>query len=134
MVGRERVRTLGPILAEGEELLYADAALRDAALGAVRFDARDCEEVARGLSIGSLELTSAERMTLDTLRHTPQDRLAAMGAFRKMERARSASSRAPRGCASSAPGAPTPPPTWPWAAACSAHGSPSPAAVSPRSP
>ncbi len=82
--GRERVRTLGPILAEGEEQLYADAALRDRELEAVRFDARDREEVTRGLSVGSLELTSAERMTLDTLRHTPQDRLAAMGAFRKM--------------------------------------------------
>ncbi len=82
--GRERVRILGPILAEGDEIFYADAAMREAALRAVHFDARDREEVTQGLSLGSLELTPAERMTLDTLRHTPQDRLAAMGAFRKM--------------------------------------------------
>lgn len=81
--GRERVRVLGPILAEGEEVLYADPAMREAALLAVRFDARDREEVTQGLSLGSLELTPAERMTLESLRHTPQDRLAAMGAFRK---------------------------------------------------
>ncbi len=82
--GRERVRVLGPILAEGEEVLYADAAMREAALRVVHFDARDREEVTQGLSVGCLELTPGERMTLDTLRHTPQDRLAAMGAFRKM--------------------------------------------------
>jgi nitroreductase len=82
--GRERVRVLGPILSEGEEVLYADPAMREAALRAVRFDARDREEVTQGLSLGSLELTPAERMTLDSLRQTPQDRLAAMGAFRKM--------------------------------------------------
>jgi nitroreductase len=82
--GRERAKVLGPILAQGEELYYADPAIREAALRALRFDARDREEVTRGLSIGCLELTPAERLTLDTLRHTPQDRLASMGAFRKL--------------------------------------------------
>jgi nitroreductase len=82
--GRERVRVLGPIVAEGEELLFADASLREASLRAVHFDRRDREEVTQGLSVGSLELTTAERMNVDALRHTPQDRLAAMGAFRKM--------------------------------------------------
>ena len=57
---------------------------REAALKAVRFDVRDNEEVARGLSLGSLELTPAERMALDAFRRTPQDRLEAMGAFDKM--------------------------------------------------
>jgi nitroreductase len=82
--GRERVRVLGPIVAEGEELFFADAATREATLRAVRFDARDREEVTQGLSVGSLELTPAERLTVDALRHAPQDRLVAMGAFRKM--------------------------------------------------
>jgi hypothetical protein len=50
----------------------------------VRFDARDREEVTRGLSLGCLELTPGERVTLDALRYTPQDRLTAMGAFKKM--------------------------------------------------
>lgn len=82
--GRERVRSLGPIVEEGEALTYADPQLRASALEAVRFDVRDREPVDRGLSVGSLELSSAERLTLDALRHTPQDRLAAMGAFQKM--------------------------------------------------
>jgi hypothetical protein len=82
--GRERVRAIGSIVAEGEGLFYADAALREASLRAVRFDARDREEVTYGLSMGSLELTQPERMTLDSLRSTPQDRLEGMGAFKKM--------------------------------------------------
>jgi hypothetical protein len=82
--GRERVRVLGPIVEEGEALFYSDPRLRDAALRAVRFDVRDREEVTRGLSVGSLELSGPERLTLDSLRKTPQDRLVAMGAFRKM--------------------------------------------------
>jgi nitroreductase len=82
--GRERVRTLGPLVEEGEAILFADARLRSAALRAVHFDARDREEVTHGLSVGSLELSGAERVNLDALRQTPQDRLAAMGAFQKM--------------------------------------------------
>ena len=82
--GRERVRVLGPIVAEGEELFYADPAMREGAIRALHFDARDREEVKHGLSVGCLELTPAERLTLDAFRHTPADRLAAMGAFRKM--------------------------------------------------
>jgi hypothetical protein len=81
--GRERVRVLGPIVEEGEALFYSDPLLRDAALRAVRFDVRDREEVTRGLSVGSLELSGPERLTLDSLRKTPQDRLVAL-AFRKM--------------------------------------------------
>jgi hypothetical protein len=82
--GRERVRAIGAVVAEGEALFYADSTLREASLRAVRFDARDREEVPYGLSVGSLELTPPERMTLDALRSTPQDRLEAMGAFKKM--------------------------------------------------
>jgi hypothetical protein len=50
----------------------------------VRFDVRDNEEVSQGLSLGCLELSASERMTLDALRRTPQDRLVAMGAMGKM--------------------------------------------------
>ncbi len=82
--GRERVRTLGPLVEEGEELAYAQPAGREASLRAIRFDARDREEVTHGVSMGSLELTPAERTTLDSLRHLPPDRLAASGAFKKM--------------------------------------------------
>lgn len=82
--GRERVRALGPILEDAEALVLAAPRLRETVLRAVRFDARDREQVPHGLAVGALELSSAERMTLDALRHTPQDRLAAMGAFRKM--------------------------------------------------
>jgi len=82
--GRERVRALGPLVEEGEALFFADARAREAALRAVRFDVRDNEEVVRGLSLGCLELSGPERMTLDALRRTPQDRLVAMGAMAKM--------------------------------------------------
>ncbi|HEY6459635.1 MAG TPA: hypothetical protein VIY73_05765, partial [Polyangiaceae bacterium] len=82
--GRERVRTLGPIVAEGEALLYRDPQAREAALRAMRFDVRDNEEVAQGLSVGSLELGTAERQAVDALRKTPQERLESMGAFDKM--------------------------------------------------
>ncbi len=82
--GRERVRVLAPLMAEGEALFHADAALRQAALAALHFDARDREEVTSGLSLGSLELTPVERVTLDALRTTPQPRLETMGVFRKM--------------------------------------------------
>jgi Putative TM nitroreductase len=82
--GRERVRVLGPIVEEGETLLYGESALREAALRSIRFDVRDREEVTQGLSVGCLEVSSADRMTLDALRTLPQDRLEAMGAFKKM--------------------------------------------------
>jgi nitroreductase len=82
--GRERVKTLGPILEEAEALIVGDTASREAALSAIRFDVRDREEVTHGLSVGCLELSAPERVTLDTLRRTPADRLAAMGVFAKM--------------------------------------------------
>ncbi len=82
--GRERVRTLGPILEEAETLFLADQRSRDAMLAAVRFDVRDREEVTNGLSLGCLELSASERVTFDALRRTPPERLAAMGVFAKM--------------------------------------------------
>jgi len=82
--GRERVRTLGPIVEAGEALFYADAGMREAALRAVHFDVRDREEVTHGQSVGSLELSASERVTFDALRHQPPDRLAPMGVFQKM--------------------------------------------------
>jgi hypothetical protein len=66
--GRERARALGPLVEEAEELLFLDAALRDRALSSVRFDAKDREEVTTGLSMGSLELSLADRAALTALR------------------------------------------------------------------
>ena len=82
--GRERVRVLGPLVEQGEALFFGEPRVREAALRAIHFDVRDREEVPQGLSVGCLELSSAERMILDALRQLPQDRLAAMGAFAKM--------------------------------------------------
>ena len=82
--GRERVRALGPVIEEGETVFFADARAREAALRAVRFDVRDNEEVNRGLSIGCLELSASERMALDALRRTPQDRIIATGSTAKL--------------------------------------------------
>jgi nitroreductase len=103
--GRERVRTLGPIVEQGEAAFYAEAATREAALRVVRFDVRDREEVARGLSVGSLELSPPERLNFDALRHTPPDRLAALGAFKKVgAQARRLIESASGVCLLSAPG------------------------------
>lgn len=104
--GRERVRTLGPILEQGDEVFWEQARTREGMLRALRFDVRDREEVAQGLSLGSLELTPAERLVLDAIRHTPQDRLAAMGAFKKMgARARRLVESASGVCIVTTPGA-----------------------------
>lgn len=82
--GRERVRVMGPILEEAEAILYGLPRLREPALQSIRFDVRDREEVTRGMSVGSLELSAADRVTIDLFRHTPQERLAATGAAQKM--------------------------------------------------
>jgi len=82
--GRERVRILGPLIEEAEALFYAHPRLRETTLQTIRFDVRDREEVTRGISVGSLELTAADRITVDALRHTAQDRLAATGAPQRM--------------------------------------------------
>ena len=82
--GRERVRALGPILEEAETLYYGALRLREVTLQSIRFDVRDREEVAHGMSLGSLELSAAERVTMDALRNTPQDRMATTGAPQKM--------------------------------------------------
>jgi hypothetical protein len=68
--GRERVRALGPLLDRAEELLLLDPVLGERALAAIRFDVKDRDAVDYGLSIGSLELSSAERTALASL-HRP---------------------------------------------------------------
>jgi nitroreductase len=82
--GRERVRTLGPMVEAGEALFYAEPTAREAALRALRFDVRDNDEVASGMSLGSLELSAADRLALDALRRVSDERLVATGAFEKM--------------------------------------------------
>lgn len=84
--GRERVRALGPLFEQGEELFFLDPALRERALSSLRFDVKDREEVTRGLSVGSLELTAAERATLVSLRKREgnTDPQVAAVEFRKM--------------------------------------------------
>jgi nitroreductase len=66
--GRERVRALGPLLEEADELLFLDARLRERSLSPIRFDAKERDEVSTGLSVGSLELSTADRATLTGLR------------------------------------------------------------------
>jgi nitroreductase len=82
--GRERVRVLGSIVEDAAALLYGNAAARAGMLAAMRFDARDREEVPYGLSVGSLDLSAQERVTLDEIRRASDEVLAATGAFRKL--------------------------------------------------
>jgi nitroreductase len=82
--GRERVRVLGPIIEDATALLYGNAPTRAAMLAAMRFDARDRDEVAYGLSVGSLDLSAQERVTLDEIRRASDEVLATTGAFRKL--------------------------------------------------
>jgi hypothetical protein len=82
--GRERVKTLGPIVEQAETLFFGDARNREAALAAVRFDVRDRAEVTYGLSLRCMELSPPERVAFDALRRMPQERLAAMGVFKQM--------------------------------------------------
>jgi hypothetical protein len=82
--GRERVRVLGPLLEEAEVLYYGIPRLRALGLRAIRFDVRDRGEVSHGLSLASMELSAAERLAIDALRHTPGDGLAPAGALQKM--------------------------------------------------
>jgi len=82
--GRERVRALGPIVEEAETLFYGDPRLRENAVGAVRFDVRDREEVSRGLSLGCLELSAPERAAMDALRKATPERPPVAGAAQRM--------------------------------------------------
>lgn len=66
--GRERVRALAPLVEQAEEILFTDTALRDRTLAALRFDVKDKDTVERGLPVGSLEASTAERTALATLR------------------------------------------------------------------
>jgi len=77
--GRERVRAMAPFLEEAETLYYGHARLRELTLQSIRFDVRDREEVTHGLSVGSLELSAAERVAMDALRHAPDGALAVTG-------------------------------------------------------
>lgn len=65
--GRERVRALAPIIEQAEELLY-DPARIETTLAPLRFDVKDKDIVEQGMSIGCLELGTAERTALATLR------------------------------------------------------------------
>jgi hypothetical protein len=66
--GRERVRALGPIVEQADEIAHLDPAFRERALAAVRFDVKDREVVSRGLPVASLELSTAERAALAGLK------------------------------------------------------------------
>jgi nitroreductase len=86
--GRERVRVLGPLFEEAEELLYLDDGLRERTLSAIRFGNKDREEVATGLSLGSLELSAAERAALVGFRKAFDPRVASADLKRIGARAR----------------------------------------------
>ena len=86
--GRERVRALGPIVEQAEEIAYLDPAFRERALVAVRFDVKDREVVSRGLPVASLELSTAERSALAGLRKPIGSGMTASAAKTMATRAR----------------------------------------------
>ena len=75
--GRERVRALGPLFEQADALFFSISWLRERQLFTIRFDVKDRDEVQYGLSVGSLELSSAERTTLVGLRRPLDPRVAA---------------------------------------------------------
>jgi nitroreductase len=82
--GRERVRALGPIVEDATALLYENTTTRAATIAAMRFDVRDREEVAYGLSVGALELSGPERVTLVEMQRASSEFLTTTGAIKKL--------------------------------------------------
>lgn len=104
VVNRVRLERLADLIGRADALMFGEPAFRNAFLKNVRFDAPNGEEVAEGLSIGSLEVSRADRIALKIMRTAP-DWLLKMGGASKVfaKKARQAVLSASGLCIVSAP-------------------------------
>ena len=82
VVERDRIGALADLIGRADALMFGEPTMRLAFLAKVRFDAPADEAVREGLSLGSLEVSGADRVALRAMRHTPDWVLRAAGAGR----------------------------------------------------
>jgi nitroreductase len=80
IVGSERLTSLAELIGRADALMFGDPSMRRAFLNNVRFDRPAAEAVDEGLSLGSLELSFADRMALRVMKHAPAALLKIGGA------------------------------------------------------
>ncbi len=71
VVGVDRLKALAETIGRADGVMFGDPRMRRAFLGNVRFDRPPGEAVDEGLSLGSLELTAADRLALRVMRRVP---------------------------------------------------------------
>jgi nitroreductase len=80
VVGADRLKALADTIGRADGVMFGDPSMRRAFLGNVRFDRPAEEPVDEGLSLGSLELSAADRLALRIMRRTPDLVLKLAGA------------------------------------------------------
>lgn len=71
VIGGDRLKDLAETIGRADGVMFGDPRMRLAFLGNVRFDRPADEAVAEGLSLGSLELSGADRVALRVMRRVP---------------------------------------------------------------
>jgi molybdopterin/thiamine biosynthesis adenylyltransferase/nitroreductase len=69
--GRDMLSRLANVIAQADEIMYAEKPLRAAVMSHIRFDAAYDAEVEEGLSVASLEASAAERFGMRTMFRGP---------------------------------------------------------------
>lgn len=84
ITGRERLRELGVLLGRADVAMFNAPEMFEALVRNVRFEAPALAEVDEGLSLGSLELSAAERVLFPLIPRLPHGLLRATGTFRRL--------------------------------------------------
>jgi hypothetical protein len=71
IVGADRLKDLGMVIGRADGTMFGDPSMRRGFLANVRFDAPDLEAVDEGLSLGSLELSGTDRVSLQVMKRVP---------------------------------------------------------------
>ena len=82
IVDRDRLSKLADLIGSADALMFGEPSMRQAFLSKVRFDAPPDHAVSDGLSLGSLELSSSDRIALRLMKQTPNWVLQMAGAGR----------------------------------------------------
>ena len=80
----ERITAVAKLIGAADALMFSNTAMRTAFFASVRFDRPVREAVDEGLSLGSLELSAAERLALPLAQRSPTALLRLCGVFRGM--------------------------------------------------